>query len=220
MSAFEGLLPAGTIIVEAEPSFWEGGLLPEEQACVAHAVPARVREFCAGRNCARRALAQLEAHVLPIRVGPGREPLFPAGIAGSITHTRDYCAAAVVRTGHARSLGLDAEPDEPLPPEILQYVAAGDECALLAALADSRPEVHWDKVLFCAKEAFFKAWFPLTRRYIAFQDARVRFDPAAGTFAVGLRQPGPDDFWSRTFGGRFAIRRGLVLAALALPPAP
>ena len=43
----------------------------------------------------------------------------------------------------------------------------------LAAMPD---ELHWDRILFCAKEATYKAWFPLTRRWLGFEDAHIIFD--------------------------------------------
>jgi 4'-phosphopantetheinyl transferase EntD len=36
-----------------------------------------------------------------------------------------------------------------------------------------RPEVYWDRVLFCIKESTYKAWFPLTHRWLGFEDASV-----------------------------------------------
>jgi 4'-phosphopantetheinyl transferase EntD len=41
---------------------------------------------------------------------------------GSITHTRGFCAAACARSDDYLSLGVDAEPDEPLPAEIIDEV--------------------------------------------------------------------------------------------------
>lgn len=223
-SHFDGLLPAQTVIVEATPELWQGSLWPEEQACVARAVPKRVREFTAGRNCARRALERLGLPPGPLLVGASREPLFPEGIAGSITHTHDFCAAAAVRIGAIRSLGIDAEPDAPLSPGLLPTIAAPDEASMLAGLRAGQPAHHWDKLLFCIKEAFFKAYFPIGRRFIGFAAARVRIDACADApaseFRIELREPDQAYFEGRAFAGRFAFRGGLALAAIALPASP
>ena len=43
-----------------------------------------------------------------------------------------------------------------------------------------RHGLHWDRILFCAKEATYKAWYPLTRRWLGFEDAHIVFDVDAG----------------------------------------
>jgi 4'-phosphopantetheinyl transferase EntD len=181
----------------------------------------RVREFTAGRNCARRALEQLGVPAAPILVGAHREPLWPAGIAGSITHTSDYCAAAALRTGSVLSLGVDAEPDVPLAAELLASIADREEQVMLGALS-ARAYGHWDKLLFCIKEAFFKAFFPLSGQFIDFHAARAVIegtDAATGSFRIGVKHSKLGYFRDRAFTGAYAFRRGLVLAALALPAA-
>ena len=54
----------------------------------------------------------------------------------------------------------------------------------LARLAAERPEVCWDRLLFSLKESVHKAWFPLTRRWLGFEQALVRFGPGAGAIAI------------------------------------
>ena len=48
-------------------------------------------------------------------------------------------------------------------------------------------DLHWDRILFCAKEATYKAWFPLTHRWLGFEDAHITFtvdgSGAAGAFS-------------------------------------
>jgi 4'-phosphopantetheinyl transferase EntD len=70
-------------------------LFPEEAMQLDGAVDSRLREFATGRSCARQALAGLGLAPAPILRGAKREPLWPAGIVGSITHCRGYRAAAV-----------------------------------------------------------------------------------------------------------------------------
>jgi len=86
-----------------------------EEDLVASAADGRRSEFVTARRCARRALAKLGLPSMPIRQGPSREPLWPAGIAGSITHCAGYRAAAVAELAALAGLGIDAEPNAPLP---------------------------------------------------------------------------------------------------------
>jgi hypothetical protein len=85
-----------------------GGLLPDEEALVAKAVERRRSEFAAGRRSARCALATLGCPVRPLMIGALRQPLWPAGFGGSITHDGRYAAAIAWRvSGHAPDLSLD-----------------------------------------------------------------------------------------------------------------
>jgi 4'-phosphopantetheinyl transferase EntD len=147
----EAILPPQVSVAEAREDDAAAPLFPEEEEIVARAVERRRREFATGRSCARRALAGLGVE----------EPKWPAGIVGSITHCEGYRAAAAARGSDLIALGIDAEPHAPLPPGLLGDVAAPAEAAALAELSRGRPEAHWDRLLFSAKESAFKAWYPL-----------------------------------------------------------
>ena len=52
-----------------------------------------------------------------------------------------------------------------------------DRIEPLSGLLKGMPAgLHWDRILFCAKEATYKAWFPLTHRWLGFEDAHIVFD--------------------------------------------
>lgn len=199
-------------------------LFPAEEAFLARAVDKRVREFSTGRACARAALARLGVPPAPILPGPRGAPQWPAGVVGSITHCDGYRAAAVAWADQVTALGVDAEPDEPLPGGVLSVVslpAERDRLAGLAGLAGAGGGVCWDRLLFCAKEAVYKAWYPLTGRWLGFEQADVTIDPAGGTFVARLLVPadGPGGLALTSFGGRWLARDGLILTAVAvLPP--
>jgi hypothetical protein len=115
MSAFNPSLPPGAVVVEASSAtFWGSGLMSVENQYISQALEKRKREFTAGRNCARQALMHLGFPPLAIAVGASREPLFPPDVSGTITHSADYCAAAVIRRGDVLSIGIDADTTEPL----------------------------------------------------------------------------------------------------------
>jgi 4'-phosphopantetheinyl transferase EntD len=193
-------------------------LFPEEEAAIAKSVDKRRREFSTARACARAALARLGLPPAPIVPGDKRAPQWPPGVVGSITHCAGYRACAVARDRDVVTIGVDAEPHDTLPDGVLGAVAADGERAALAALARARPEVHWDRMLFCAKESVYKAWFPLARRWLGFEDARIDIDPVAGTFRATLLVEGPvvNGAPLRGFEGRWLVGNGLILAAIAV----
>ena len=77
-----------------------------------------------------------------------------------------------------RAIGLDAEPVAPLPAGVLDVVASVEEREALARLGRERPGIPWDTLLFSAKEATYKAWYPLTGVVVG-HDA-VEVDAVAG----------------------------------------
>jgi 4'-phosphopantetheinyl transferase EntD len=215
----EQILPPEVASAEAFDDAAPAPLFPEEEVAVSRAVPARRGEFATGRACARVALATLGLPPAPIVRGERGAPVWPPGLAGSITHCAGYRAAAVARISDVVALGLDAEPNEALPGGVLDRVAVPPERAWLPGLTAAVPGVCWDRLLFCVKESVYKAWFPLTGRWLGFEQAAVTVDPDAGTFAADLLAPGParDGRPLTRFTGRWLARDGLLLAAIAVP---
>ena len=213
------ILPPEVAVAEAFGDLADVVLYPDEEAVVANAVDKRQREFATGRACARFALAKLGLPPAPILPGPRGAPQWPSGVTGSITHCAGYRASAVALDREVITLGIDAEPHGVLPHGVLGAVASPDEQARVAALAAARPEVCWDRLLFSAKESVYKAWFPLTGRWLGFADAAVTIGQADGTFTARLLVPGPDLGGTPLtgFSGRWLIRDGLILAAIAIP---
>ncbi|MEV7371680.1 4'-phosphopantetheinyl transferase superfamily protein [Streptomyces sp. NPDC090301] len=148
----------------------------EDEQLAEGVVGARWTEFATARMCARRALLRLGAAPGPLLRGSRGEPLWPAGVVGSITHRAGYRAAVVGPAGATAALGIDAEPAVALRPGVLRRIALPEERAGLAALPPV-PGLPWDTLLFCAKEAAYKAWYPLARVPLGFHTAEVRFHP-------------------------------------------
>jgi len=194
-------------------------LYPEEEAWVTRAVEARRREFTTGRYCARAALRRFGVAPAAIAKGPGGAPVWPDGVVGSITHCAGYRAAAVALTSDIFTVGIDAEPAEPLPDEILNIISIPRERAELAVIADAWPGVPWGRLLFSAKESVYKAWAPVTASFLDFDGAEIRIDSKAGRFAARLLVPGADLVAGPAgeLHGRFAVRDGLLVTAIARP---
>lgn len=213
------ILPAAALAVETRSDFPGVVLFPEEEAVLGRAVEKRRREFITARACARIALAELGWPVLAIPAGGHGEPRWPAGVVGSITHCAGYRACAVARTSELLAIGIDAEPNEPLPAGVLAEIARAEELPRLRELARSAPHVrvHWDRLLFSAKESVYKAWFPLAGRPLDFGDATLDIDPLQGRFGVRLLVPAPGPAAGLgVFSGRWLARDGLLLTAVAL----
>jgi 4'-phosphopantetheinyl transferase EntD len=210
------LLPPEVTCREAYDDAAPAPLFPVEEAAVATAVPGRRHEFATARRCAREALAELGFPEAPIPVGTARQPGWPAGVAGSITHCPGYRGAAVARCTDLAAIGVDAEPHEPLPDGVLDAVARPAETAWLAIARRDEARVAWDRLLFCAKEAVYKAWFPLTGRWLGFDEATVAFGPDPFT---AVAHPAEGEVPVRRFAGRWLVRRGLIVTAVTVGPA-
>lgn len=188
-------------------------LYPQEEAAVARAVDKRRLEFGTVRWCARRALAELGLPPVPIVPGERGAPRWPDGVVGSMTHCDGYRAAAVARTGDVATIGIDAEPHEPLPEGVLEVVARAEELPTLRELLRTAGDVHWDRLLFTAKESVYKAWFPITGRWLGFEDASLTLR-TDGTFTARLLVP---DAPYPGFDGRWMAAGGLIATAITVP---
>lgn len=209
-SELAAMLPPGVyfdeIWVEAGGAEALLPLFAEEEPTVARAVEKRQREFRAGRHVARRAIQHAGGPLVAIPRGPLGEPGFPPGFNGSITHTgraRTYAAAVVTR--EPWFLGLDAECQEELSPDLTRRIATPDELAL-AQRTSREPGL----LVFAAKEAVYKCVFPMCRRVLGFEE--VRLERALGDrleFHVPALDSGPEIEvrWLRAAGMTVCLAR-------------
>ncbi|MFF0740134.1 4'-phosphopantetheinyl transferase [Streptomyces sp. NPDC004111] len=218
-----GTLPAGVHHADTRTELTDPPLHPGEEEYIALSVDGRRREFTTTRACARRALAALGIASVPILPGVRGAPQWPAGVVGSMTHCTGYRAAAVASTADTLTVGIDAEVNEPLPDGVLEAVSFPHEAAAVHALGRTQPQVRWDRLLFSAKESVYKAWFPLTERFLTFEDARITWDVpgdgrtvTAGRFTAELLVGGP---WptGRLLPGRWNLQDGLLCTSIVLP---
>lgn len=179
-------------------------LLPEEEAAMARAVPKRRAEFAAGRKAARQAMTQLGLPRVAIPMGADRAPVWPCGVTGSISHAGGLALAVVAGTGAVRSVGVDLERDVPLDPWLVAEVCRPEERAGLSPEAQAAQATR----LFSAKEAAYKAHYPLLRRVYGFYGLSVDLDrglarftdhPEVAAFPPERRADLP--LWQATGGG-------------------
>jgi 4'-phosphopantetheinyl transferase EntD len=215
----EEIVPKSAASAESFGGSLGTGLFPEEAALVARATEKRRQEFTTGRECARAALGGLGLAAAPILRGYRGAPRWPDGVVGSITHCAGYVGAAVARTQELITIGLDAEPDGALPGGVLELVSLPAERARLRALAAASPGMSWDRLLFCAKEAVYKAWFPLTGQWLGFADADITIDARERAFTARLTVPAPvvNGAPLTSFTGCWLASDGLILAAITVP---
>jgi 4'-phosphopantetheinyl transferase EntD len=195
-AALAAMLP-GAQVGWADPVTTPPGDLPPG------AVALRRAEFAAGRAAAAMAMAGLGLPVQAVPMGPDRAPVWPGGLVGSITHTRKAALAAVARSG---ALGIDAEQVGAVTPDLWDTVLHPSERGVVAQ------DAALATVIFCAKEAVYKAQYPVTGELFGFDRLEItlmettfaaRFTATTGPVAAGT-------LWH----GAHAQSAGHVLAAL------
>lgn len=218
---FVDLLPKWVVVAEAGDPVSPEPLLLEENAALGAVVATRRADFTIGRHCAHRALRALGADRGPILIGPAREPTWPVGVVGSITHCPGFCAAAVAWRTNAAGVGIDAELHVVLPAGVIEEVAASDERRALDTLPAAG--VCWDRVLFSAKESVYKAWYQIAGEWIGFADVRLAIepgipDPGSGAIKAQLvgRTASGDGQSGLCLSGRYSIHNRHVLTAIVV----
>ena len=220
-SLMRSLLPPDICVAETTGDF--GHLRDAEREYFASAVPKRVREATTARSCARLALQRLYLRE-PELTEPSTEPIFvpradgspawPAEVVGSMTHCVGYRAAAVASAHRYAGVGIDVEPAVPLSAAVQELIVRDEERRFAFGV--------YSKVLFSAKEAALKTWYPLGFRGFDVSDISVACDvesgagrgreDARGTFTA--RIPTMPD--APVLPGGWAIGGGFVATAASL----
>lgn len=169
----------------------------QREATTSERKSARQTEFRLGRECAVRALQQVgwnrsslarPAVDSPVEaidvvnsvnamevvgVGAHREPLWPAGFIGSLSHSRHWTWAVAGCRASYRGVGIDTEAimDARLAAELREEI--GQEVEWTRLEPTSLPAPLLTTVLWSAKEAYFKLWFPLQGRFLTGHDVRL-----------------------------------------------
>jgi 4'-phosphopantetheinyl transferase EntD len=227
----ERIVPPVVRVVEGERPPQDVSLFPEESAIIRNAVEKRRRDFRAGRACARLALAALGVNDVAIPSGPRGEPLWPAGIVGSITHCPGYVAAAVTLREHLLALGIDTEEWGAAGSDLESFICTPAE---LDRYRDSELPC-WRTLVFSAKESLFKALYPLRHFELDFPEVEVALEPLRkwqegeearspvmgrpGRFSVSpARERGSLPAEIERIQGRFLVGSHHIFTAAWLPP--
>lgn len=171
------LPPAGLIRFDAAgfdaTAFVANGI--DCPASIARSVGKRQTEFFFGRLAARHVLSAMKVAPVVVPIGPSREPVWPSGIIGSISHSRQYAAAIALERGRYSGVGIDIEsviPNE-MQAALLSTVVSVSELACLKAMKAALPLDTLLTIVFSAKESLFKGAFTSVGRYFDFSAAEV-----------------------------------------------
>ena len=218
-SIFRQILPEQIELGEIDPSDvdWDESLLFEsERRFIQNAVDRRQQEFLAGRMMARSAMVRLGIPPQEVAAAADRSPIWPSGVTGSISHTEGWCVAAVARSSDVMAVGIDVEKATPLPDELIATVLTDEEIQQLGNSRALGPNLL-AKLVFCAKEAAYKAQFTVTRTFLEFDAFNVRLDERAQSwhaeFRPGFRPPG---FSTNTIAGRWQRKDDFIATSVVL----
>jgi 4'-phosphopantetheinyl transferase EntD len=195
-----------------------GQLDPAERESTCRYAPKRLREFSAGRLCAKRALAELGVTGYSLRQGRDRRPIWPAGVVGSITHTDDFCGAVVASKRRILAIGVDAESVSQVTAELWPQICTPAEITWIQALPHPARE-RAAALIFSAKETYYKCCSTISDSWIDFLDAELSLHHqlgGAGRFVIRAARGGN---WpvvaTASFHGRYRFEGGLVLTGMA-----
>ena len=213
MGALKDLFSSSVAIMETRDAKIDASFLSlAERTYLENVSQNRKREFIAGRFGAHEAMVLANVSPEHIQIGGKGEPIWPSNIVGSITHSHGYAAAAVARKSDIVSLGLDAEIDEPLSSRVLRRISNVQEQEWVENVGGTLVQ-HPGKVLFSAKEATYKAWYPITQEWLGFKEVLINFHDQGNTFTVHIQKNGP----IREMHGKYTIRKDVIVTAIEVP---
>jgi 4'-phosphopantetheinyl transferase EntD len=123
---------------------------------------------------------------------------------------------AVTRSTEIAGVGIDIEEDTPLQAELIPMVCTPEERLWVDGFEPaSRRELA--KIIFSAKEAFYKCQYAITRAQLDFHDVHLRIDLAGGLFSVArITHEGAQWDRIRSATGKFRRESGFVLSTSTL----
>ncbi|MBK5268561.1 MAG: 4'-phosphopantetheinyl transferase superfamily protein [Acidimicrobiia bacterium] len=180
---------------------------------------ARRLEFAAGRAAARQALRGLGVDDTPVLIGDRRQPIWPPGTIGSITHSDGTALAAATWERNWSGVGLDIESLHRYFADLLAMITTEPERAGLNPLLESAPD-RTPVAVFAAKEALYKALSPRVGKLFGFDVAHARPGPKPGWLTLELLEDlAPDVRAGMTYPVQTIWRHQLVLASSAIAAA-
>jgi 4'-phosphopantetheinyl transferase EntD len=203
-------------VAQATPALVDDCLYAEEREYIASSVPRRRAEFGTARVCARKALAELGFAPCALAPHRDRSPRWPRGVVGSISHAHGLCAVAVALSSRASGLGFDVELDSALAPDLEAVICTDAERRWLDRWPYEQ-RGRMAKLVFSAKEAFYKCQYPTNRSFLGFLEVDLRIDPGAGTFTVArVHRSGARWRFAERAQGRLRRTAGFILTAATL----
>lgn len=211
----EMVLPKGLAIVARDPRRIPVAMDPQEGIAVKDAVPRRVAEFHAGRAAARAAMVALGMPPRPIPMGPDRAPIWPDGLAGSISHSADACVAAVGLRDDWAGVGVDVEEATALDPLLVAEICTRSEQRWLGQQPPSERGLM-AKLIFSAKEAAYKAQYPISRVVFGFDVLEITIDRDRTRFEAVFQSSQGSIPADAVLVGSYAHAAGLLVTGVAI----
>ena len=163
-------------------------LSSREREQLAGAVASRRAEYSTGRYLAKQALGRLGIDTSSIPA-EDRRPIWPAGVVGSITHSRHYALAAVCPRSHFAGVGIDIERTNRVTDKIAPKTMTEHELAGTDAGWPPFPRT----ANFSAKEAVFKAVNPIVGLMIGFKEVEIVWHQEEAGFSARYIGPNPEN---------------------------
>ncbi len=210
--AASALFGKDVAVAVTDPREQSDPLWPEEAAQMTRAHPRRLTECAAGRSAARQAMVQLGLPSAAIPMGADRAPIWPEAVTGSISHSGSLCIAVLAKRRHLRAIGVDLEENTPLDRDLIDNICTPTERARIAG----SKATHLAKLIFCAKEATYKAQYALTGVLLGFDQLEVTLDLERHRFNARFLTPAGSFALGDTLPGRFALVAGHLVTGVAI----
>jgi 4'-phosphopantetheinyl transferase EntD len=161
-----------TDVVCGARAVFDAPVHPQERELVQGVVDRVRHQTATGRLLLREVLHTMGVVPGPILRTTGGRPVLPDGVVASLAHDAAVAVCVAAAVGAGVGLGVDVEPPLPLPAEILDDVitSPGDRGAVTV---DGVVDPLRARLLFCVKEAVYKACFPLDEVFLEFADVAV-----------------------------------------------
>ncbi len=185
LAAAERIIPRGFLLGVGMRTGAQAFLFPEEREAMEGSAPERQLDFICGRMIARKLLGELGIDAAPVLKGDSGEPIWPEGIAGSVSHCRGTTVVVLGRkSGETTAIGIDLEAREGVDNGMIDTVLLPSEKRLLSSHIPP-------SLFFSAKEACFKALFPNQREFLDFHDIEVSLSRENLEFNARVRNSWP-----------------------------
>ena len=209
------ILPQGLGVAAGDPTYMPPHIDLAEARAVSGAVAHRAVEFHAGRATARAAMDVLGLPPQSILMGRDRAPVWPNGVTGSISHSKTACVAVVGPTAEWAGIGVDLEEATALDPLLIAEVCTKAEQRWLGQQpSDERGLMA--KLIFSAKEAAYKAQYPVTGQLFGFEALELTIDRKTSRFKASFCVPQEAFAAGNILQGAYAHAAGLLVTGVAI----
>ncbi|MFI5157214.1 MAG: 4'-phosphopantetheinyl transferase [Sphingobacteriales bacterium] len=154
-----------------------------EYKYIESAIEKRKTEFSTGRFCAKKALENIGLFEKEILVGTNREPLWPEGILGSISHCDNFTGAVVGCTDKIVSIGIDIENIGGIKSNVWDVIYTTSEQQFLTNTPTNKVDL-FSTLIFSFKESLYKFQYPITGIYLDFKDVEITFERSEFSFNI------------------------------------